>query len=84
MEIQMLNGNICCESLEKSEEVNASGFIVPTDEKSFKRLKVLKSTSELVPEGKEVVVPSFKGTKIKLENKDLEIINIVDIILIKD
>ena len=84
MKLEMLNGNICCESLEKSEEVNSAGIIVPTEEKSFKRLRVLKTSSDLVAEGREVIVPSFKGTKLKLDDKNLEIINISDIILIRD
>lgn len=84
MEVKMFNGNICCRSLEKVEEKNNSGIIVPTTEKSFKELVVLVSEEPLVEVGKVIIVPSFKGTPWKFEEENLEIVNISDIILIKE
>lgn len=83
MNITMLNGNICCKALDQITETQ-KGIIVPTKDKSYKRLRVTNSDVEAVKVGKEIYVPINCGNDVKIGEEDYTIVNVREIILILD
>ena len=77
--IKMFNGNIL--ALPVNEEKKES-FFMP-DEKSYKLLKVIKSSSEDVKYGDIIYVHKNKGTGVNIEGNDYVVVNIHDVILCK-
>lgn len=81
--MKMLNGNLCCIALDQITETE-KGIILPTKNKSYKRLKVHKSDVEQVAEGKTIYVPINCGNEVKIDDSDYVIVNVREIILILD
>lgn len=85
--MKMLNGNICCINLDEVVE-KIGRVIVPTKDKSYKKLQVVKlsdaSREEGVFEGDILYAPINSGTEVKIDDKDYTIINAREIILILD
>ena len=79
----MLNGNICCKPLDEVTE-KVGNVIVPTKDKSYKRLKVVTSNEDLVQKDKVIYVPKNSGYDVEIDNTTYTIVNIREIILILD
>lgn len=81
--MKMLNGNICCKSLDQITET-IGNVIVPTKDKSYKTLKVMSSNEDIVGEGKIIYVPLNSGNDVEVGNVKYTIVNVREIILILD
>lgn len=85
--MKMLNSNICCTNLEEVVE-SVGRVIVPTKDKSYKKLQVVELTEASIQEGIKVgdilYAPTNSGVEVKIGDKDYTIINAREIILILD
>ena len=80
----MLNSNICCKNLEEVVEKKGN-FLVPTNNKTYKRLKVIESGGEeKIEVGKVIYVPINSGHDVEIKNETFTIVNAREIILILD
>lgn len=81
--MKMLNGNICCTSLDEITE-KVGNVIVPTNKKSYRTLKVVNSDVKEVAEGKTILVPINCKNEVEIEGNKYVIVNVREIILIVD
>lgn len=85
--MKMLNSNICCINLDEVIEKQGR-VIIPTKDKSYKRLKVVELAEDTFNEGVKrddiIYVPINSGVEVKIDEKDYTIINAREIILILD
>lgn len=79
--MKMLNSNLCCVKLDSPTE-KVGKILIPTDKKSYKRLKVVQSEEEEVEVGKTLYVPINSGHEVDIDNEVYVIVNIREIILI--
>lgn len=81
--MKMLNSNICCKDLDEVVE-NVGRILVPTKDKSYKRLQVIQSGDESVQVNDIIYVPINSGVEVKIDNENYTIVNAREIILILD
>lgn len=81
--MKMLNSNICCKDLDEVVE-NVGRILVPTKDKSYRRLKVVQSGDESVQVDNIIYVPINSGVEVKVEDEKYTIVNAREIILILD
>lgn len=82
--MKMLNSNICCTNLDELTE-KVGNIIVPTKNKTYKRLKVVESGSEEnIEVGKTIYVPINSGHQVEINENVFTIVNAREIILILD
>ena len=80
--VLMLNGYIAGVALSGGK--NTSGFVVPDSEKAYKKLKVVNSNEDLVPEGSVITVPIHCGTEVEVDGQKRVVVNVREVILIEE
>lgn len=81
--MKMLNSNVCCTNLEDTVE-KVGNIIIPTKNKSYKKLKVVESGDEKVMVDKTIYVPINSGYEVEVGKERYTIVNAREIILILD
>ena len=79
MGIKMLNGNILAEL--QGDNKQANGLYIP-DNKAYKVVKVVESSSEEAKEGDILYVLKHVGTELEIESVKYIVVNVGEIILI--
>ena len=81
--MKMLNSNICCKDLDEVVE-SVGRILVPTKDKSYRRLQVTVSGDENVKPFDVIYVPINSGVDVKIGDENYTIVNAREIILILD
>lgn len=87
MKIKPLGKRILAKKIEQEERKTSGGIVLPEGAQSDKviRAKVLAlGTDEkfLVKKGNEIIVSSFAGTEIELDNEKLILVKEIDVLAI--
>ena len=79
--MKMLNSNVCCKNLDDVVE-KVGNVIVPSKNKSYKRLEVTDTGDEKVAVGDIIYVPITAGYDVDIDGDKFTIVNAREIILI--
>lgn len=86
--MKVIKSNVLIQEIKSDSPVTkVGGFVIPDDQKEYVEAKVISVGSEVkeeVKEGDTILIYPKAGKKVMVDDKEYKVINVSEIILIKD